>query len=290
MISQLLINGLAMGAIYALVSLGMVIIYNAAGVVNFAQGEFVMVGAFVSYTMLVVVKLPYPLAFLATMLVMGLLGVVFQFCTYYPIRSQSAWVFIITTISASIVFVNGAQIVWGAVPLFYPSLFGDFVIHVGGLTIDPQQLFIFGISTVLVVLFYLFFNNTFLGRKMKATAQDQQAASLMGIDTRLMIMLTFAISSMLGGAAGMLLAPVFFVSTDMGSNVVMKAFAATVVGGFGSVPGAIVGGFSWESSRSSRPTRSLRYTRLRSRSCFSSWCFCFGHAAFLESESRRRYR
>lgn len=242
MITQLVINGLAMGAVYALVALGMVILYNAAGVVNFAQGEFVMLGAFVSYTFVAVLKLPYVLAFLATMVVMGLFGVLFQFVTYYPIRRQSPWVFIITTISAGIVMTNGARIVWGSVPLFYPSLFGDAMITVGDLAIVPQHLFVFAVATVLMVLFYLFFNNTFLGRKMKATAQDQSAASLMGINTPLMIMLTFSLSSMLGGAAGMLLAPLFFVSTEMGASVVMKAFAATVVGGFGSVPGAIVGG------------------------------------------------
>lgn len=242
MLVQLLFNGLAMGSIYALVALGMVIIYNAAGLVNFAQGEFVMLGAFISYTFIAILKLPFVLAFLATILTMAVIGVIFQFVTYYPIRHQSPWVFIITTISAGIIMTNGARVIWGAVPLFFPTIFGSALIKIGDIVIVPQYLFIFILSAVLVALFYVFFNNTFIGRKMKATAQNQEAASLMGINTSVMIMLTFALSSALAGAAGIMLAPVFFISAEMGSSVVMKGFCSTVVGGFGSVPGAIVGG------------------------------------------------
>lgn len=242
MLVQLLCNGLAMGAIYALVALGVVIIYNASGLVNFAQGEFVMLGAFFGYTYISVLQLPYVLAFLATILTMAIIGVIFQFITYYPVRNQSSWIFIITTISAGIIMTNGVRVIWGAIPLFYPSIFGNALFSIGDIVIVPQYLFIFVVAFVLVALFYVFFNTTFLGRKMKATAQNQEAASLMGIRTSVMIMLTFALSSALAGAAGILLGPVFFISAEMGSSVMMKSFCATVVGGFGSIPGAVVGG------------------------------------------------
>lgn len=239
---QLFLNGLAMGSIYALVALGIVVIANAVNVVNFAQGENVMLGAYVAAWLTLTLKLPLLSSYIISIVLMAIYGYVFQKVAYYPLRKKPFITVVVSTIGVSLFLKNIARIIWGPQPIYFSGLFGEKTIKVADVFVNPQNLLILAVTTCLVIYQYFFFTKTPLGRRMQATAQDQEAASLMGIKVSRMIALTFIYSSMLAAAAGVLLAPIFFVSADMGGSLGLKAFAASIIGGFGSVPGAIIGG------------------------------------------------
>ncbi len=239
---QMLTAGLAMGSIYALVALGFVMIFNAVGVVNFAQGEFVMVPAFVAVALMDAVQLPFVIVYLIAIAFMGLFGLVFQRIAYYPLRNRTFLPVVISTIGVSIFLKNGAQVVFGAEPRPMPPALPISTIDLAGVFVNPQYIVIIVVTVVLIALQYLFFEKTSLGKKMQATAQDKDMARLLGIRVATMIALTFVYSSMLGAVAGVLVGPVFSVTKEMGGMLGLKAFCSTIIGGFGSVPGAIVGG------------------------------------------------
>jgi branched-chain amino acid transport system permease protein len=239
---QLLATGLAMGSIYALVALGFVLIFNAVNVVNFAQGEFVMVPAFVAVWLMTALKLPFPLAYLLILVFMGVFGIVFQRLAYYPLRNRTFLPVIISTIGVSIFLKNAAQLVFGAEPLLMARPTSADVLNLAGVFIDPQHVVIIVVTLIMLVFQYVFFEKTSLGKKMQATAQDKEMARLLGIRVSKMIVITFVYSSILGGVAGILIGPIFYVSKEMGAMLGLKAFCSTIVGGFGSVPGAILGG------------------------------------------------
>jgi branched-chain amino acid transport system permease protein len=208
---QLLFTGLGVGSIYALVALGFVLIYRASNVVNFAQGDFAMLGAFSMVVLCVDLELPY-------------------------------WLGILITLAAMLAF--GVLAAYGPRPQTLPGFLSFPGFSVGPIFFDSQYLLILGVTVVMVTLQYLFFERTLLGKKMQATSQDKEMASLLGIPIALMIMLTFMYSSALGALAGILVAPILFVSVGMGSSIALKAFAASIIGGFGDVTGAIVGGLA----------------------------------------------
>lgn len=241
---QLVISGLAMGSIYALVALGFLLIYVAVGAINFAQGDMVMLGAFFGVTFATMLGWPLWLAYLLSMLLMLVFGYVFERIAYYPLRDKPFLTVIISTIAVGIILRNLAiqDWAWGPEEFFFGTLVSDVPIELGDAVILPQHLFIIGLTVALLVAQYLFFEKTFLGRKLQATAQDQEAARLMGIKVERMMVITFIMSSFLAAIAGLILAPVLFVSTNMGFHVGVKAFVASIVGGFGSMAGAISGG------------------------------------------------
>lgn len=241
-IAQLLASGLAMGSIYGLFALGFVLVYRAVGVINFAQGELVTLSAFLGVTAAVLLQMPLLLAYALVILAMGLLGYIFERIAYHPLRGKPLVTVIISTIGISIILKNGVRIAWGPYPFALPSLFSWQSVEIAGVLISPQIIFVVIVAGLLFVLLHWFLNKTLLGRMMQAVAQDQETARLMGIRVDRIIALTFVLNSMLAGVAGLLLAPIFLVTSDMGSSVLVKAFSASIIGGFGSVPGAIVGG------------------------------------------------
>jgi len=241
---QLLFTGLGVGSIYALVALGFVLIYRATNAVNFAQGDFAMLGAFSMVVLCVDLQLPYWLGILVTLAAMLVFGALFNFAVYYPLRNRGFQPVIISTIGASILLENGVLAAYGPRPQTLPSFFSFPGFSIGPVFFDSQYLLILGVTVVMVTLQFLFFERTLLGKKMQATSQDKEMASLLGIPVALMIVLTFMYSSALGALAGLLVAPVLFVSVGMGSSIALKAFAASIVGGFGDVTGAIVGGLA----------------------------------------------
>lgn len=239
---QMLTVGLAMGSIYALVALGFVLIYNAVNVVNFAQGEFAMVPAFVAVWLLTYLNLPFPVTCVVTIIFMGIFGIVFQRVAYYPLRNRTFLPVVISTIGVGIFLQNGAQIVFGAKPLPMPRQTSSEALNMLGVFVDPQHIVIIICTLALLVFQSFFFDKTKLGKMMRATAQDKEMARLMGIRVARMIAITFAYSSILGAVAGILIGPIFFVTKEMGGIFGLKAFCSAIVGGFGSVPGAILGG------------------------------------------------
>ena len=239
---QMVAAGLAMGSIYALVALGFVLIFNAVNVVNFAQGEFAMVPAFVAVWLMSYLNLSFPMTCVVTVAFMGIFGIIFQRIAYYPLRNRSFLPVIISTIGVGIFLKNGAQLIFGAEPLSMPRPTSATALDIFGVFVDPQYIIIIVCTLALLGLQYFFFEKTKLGKMMQATAQDKQMARLLGIKVATMIAITFAYSSILGAAAGILVGPIFFVTKDMGAMIGLKAFCSTIVGGFGSVPGAILGG------------------------------------------------
>lgn len=238
---QVLFQGLALGSIYALVALGFVLIVRAANVVNFAQGDFAMVGAYLMVASLGAL-MPYWLAFIIAILAMGLFGWIFNIAVYYPLRHRSFLPVLISTLGASIFLQNLVLALVGAQPRPMPKLLNFDGISIAGVFLDSQYLAILVVTMVCVIFQYVLFEHTLLGKKLQATSQDKDMARLLGIPVALMITLTFIYSAALGGLAGILVAPILFVSIGMGSIIALKAFAATIVGGFGDIKGAIVGG------------------------------------------------
>jgi branched-chain amino acid transport system permease protein len=241
---QLFFTGLGIGAVYALVALGFVLIFRATNVVNFAQGEFSMVAAFLMVVFTVDLHWPYPLAFLAALAGMALLGVVFNLGVYYPLRHRSFLPVIIATIGASIFMANTVLALYGPQPQVLPGWFDTPGVQIGPVYLDAQYLLIMAVTLVLVAFNYWLFEHTLLGKKLQATSQDKEMAALLGIPVSTMIMFTFVYSALLGGVAGILVAPILFVSIQMGATIALKAFAATIIGGFGDVKGAVIGGLA----------------------------------------------
>jgi branched-chain amino acid transport system permease protein len=173
---------------------------------------------------------------------MGLFGCVFQRLLFYPLRNRNFLAFIIATIGFSILARNGALLIWGPNPLKVPSYFGDELIRFDQLVLAPEHVVIIVATVAILVSQYWLFFHTDLGRRLRATAQNAAVAELMGIHPHRMIAVTFALSAMLSGLSGVLVAPIFLVDIDMGFNLILKAFVAVIIGGFGSIPGAVVGG------------------------------------------------
>jgi branched-chain amino acid transport system permease protein len=241
---QLLFTGAGIGSIYALVALGFVLLIRAAGVVNFGQGEFSMVGAYAMSILFSMLGVPYLPALLLAVVLMAGFGVVFAGAVYWPLRFRGGLPVIISTIGASILLQNLVLVLYGPTPTTLPGLFAAPGIQVGPVFMDSQYLSIIVIAALLVALQYVVFEKTLLGKKLQATSQDKEMASLLGIPVATMILITFAYSAALGGLAGILVAPLLFVSVGIGPLVALKAFAANIIGGYGSIPGAILGGLA----------------------------------------------
>ncbi|BCJ85483.1 branched-chain amino acid ABC transporter permease [Effusibacillus dendaii] len=241
---QLLVAGLAIGGIYALLALGFVWIYVALDAVNFAQGDFAMIAAYLVFTFSVQMRVPYGLAIVLGLLSMILLGIIFQLLVYVPFRDRSKNYLpvMISTLGASILLQNLVLMVYGPFPQQLPNIFPAETVHVGGVVLSTQYLLILGVTFALLLVQYILFEKTLIGKKMQATAQDKLMARLLGISVNTMIMLTFMYSTVLAGVAGILVAPLFMVTNTMGVIIALKAFSASIIGGFSSVPGAIIGG------------------------------------------------
>ena len=241
---QLVFQGLGIGAIYALVSLGFVLLIRAASVVNFGQGEFSMLGAYLLVVFFNMWGIPYLIGMVLSVIIMAGFGLIFAYCTYWPLRFRGGLPVIISTIGASIFLQNMVLFLYGPSSVPVDDLFDTPGIQIGEVFLASQYLAIIVIAALLVGLQYFIFEKTLLGKKLQATSQDKEMASLLGIPVVLMIMITFAYSSALGGLAGMLVAPILFVSVNMAGIITLKAFAANIIGGYGSIPGAILGGLA----------------------------------------------
>lgn len=239
---QLLFSGISVGCVYALVALGFVLIYRATNVVNFAQGDFAMVAAFLMVALFSYAHLPYYVSLLIVLGGMLVFGVLFELAVYFPLRNRTYLPVIISTLGASIFLENGSLRLFGPAPLRLNGLLPSGGFRIGGVFLDSQYLAIVLVTVALVAGQLLFFERTLLGKKLQATSQDKDMARLLGIPVFVMIAITFAYSAAIGGLAGILVGPVIFVSVGMGSSIALKAFAASIIGGFGDVTGAIVGG------------------------------------------------
>jgi branched-chain amino acid transport system permease protein len=244
MLAQITVSGLAMGAIYALIALGYVFVWNTMAIVNFAAGEFVTFAAYIFVaTFVTQLGFPFWIALASAAAVMALLGAIFSRVVFARLQKQRPLVAIISTVAFGIFLKEMARILYGPEPLIYTGPFASGSgVHVGNVVIGWQHLLILAIVVVLTIGQAIVLKRTMLGKMMRAVALDRDTAALMGIPVQRVLAGTFAWSSVLAALAGMLLAPLFFVTTEMGSMVGLKGFVAMIIGGFGSIPGAIVGG------------------------------------------------
>jgi len=239
--AQYLLTGVTVGAIYALVALGFAIIYNASQVINFAQGEFVMVGGMAAVS-LANAGWPLPAAVGAAVALAALLGLALEKLAVEPARGAPVVTLIIITIGASILLRGMAMLVWDKNVHALPAFSGETPIVVGGATLLPQSLWVLGATLVIVALLAWFFNRTLLGKALLATSHNRLAAQLCGISVRSVLMVAFGLSAALGAVAGILIAPITFTAWDVGVMLGLKGFAAAILGGLGSGAGAVLGG------------------------------------------------
>ncbi|WP_411033588.1 branched-chain amino acid ABC transporter permease [Shinella sp. BYT-45] len=238
---QFLLSGITVGAVYALVALGFTIIYNASDVVNFAQGEFVMLGGMIT-VFAYAAGLPLPLAALIAIIATSAVGVALNKLAIEPARGAPVVSLIIITIGASI-FIRGAtQLVFDKQIHRFPAFSGDQPIRIGGATILPQSLWVIAGALAVFLCLWLFFTRTLIGRAVLATANNRIAAQLVGINTNYVMTLSFAMSAAIGALAGVLVTPITLTSYDVGLALALKGFAAAMLGGMGNPKGALVGG------------------------------------------------
>jgi branched-chain amino acid transport system permease protein len=240
---QFLLTGLTVGAIYALVALGFAIIYNASHVINFAQGEFVMIGGMAAAGF-VEAGLPLPLAALLAVGGAMLVGLALEKLAIETARGASVVTLIIITIGASILLRGLASLLWDKKIHSLPAFSGEAPLMLGGATLLPQTLWVLGVTLVTVALLWWFFNRTLTGKAILAVSHNRLAAQLMGISVRRVLLVSFGLSAALGALAGVLIAPISFTSWDVGVMLGLKGFAAAILGGMGSGPGAIIGGLA----------------------------------------------
>ncbi|WP_444283451.1 branched-chain amino acid ABC transporter permease [Granulicatella adiacens] len=242
---QQLVNGLAVGSIYALIALGYTMVYGTIKLINFAHGDVYMMGAFIGYFAVMVLKLNVFLALLVAMVACAVLGVVIERVAYKPLRKSTRVAALITAIGVSYLLENVMSYFFGAESRPFPSDFGTETFTLfGDVSVNGKQILIFGITVLLMALLQFIVRYTKMGKAMRAVAVDEQAAQLMGIDVDGVISFTFALGSALAGIAGVLVGVYYnTISTTMGITVGLKAFVAAVLGGIGSIPGAMVGGY-----------------------------------------------
>lgn len=240
-ILQFSLSGLTIGAVYALVALGFTLIYNASLVVNFAQGEFVMLGA-MSTVFLAIAGVPIPLAAVAAVFITAGVGYLLHRLAIDRARDAGAIALIIITIGASIFIRGWAQIVFDKRFHSLPGWFGSAPFQFGGASILPQSLVVLGGAAIIVLLLWIFLERTVFGKAVLASSANPLAALLVGIDTRKIVGFTFAASAAIGAIAGILVTPITLTSYDVGVSMALKGFAAAMLGGIGSPFGAIVGG------------------------------------------------
>jgi len=239
---QLILSGLTTGGIYALIAMGFVLIYNVTGILNFAQGEFVMLGAMLAITFFGA-GLPLPLATGGAVLSVVLVGALVQRLALYPARRASIIAQIIITIGVSISIRGVALLLWGTDPRPLPSFSAGGPLSLLGAVVVRQSLWVMGAAGLSVLALYLFFEHTVAGKAFRACIINRLAARLMGISPERMALLAFAASAGLGALGGVVVAPITLGTYDMGLMLGLKGFVAAVLGGLTNAQGAILGGF-----------------------------------------------
>ncbi len=239
---QQLVSGLALGCVYGLIALGYSFLYNAVGVINIAQGSFVMIGAFIyGVTLTNHLHASFAVSLPVLILSMGLFGMVCERFFFRPFKRAHIRTVLVSLVALGMLLGNLALIVWGAYPQGTTGLFGQATFHIGSIAIFHQSVFIIVATGLLLLLQNWMFKRTMVGKVMRAVALDRDTAALMGIETDLTISLIFAYSSVLGGLAGTLIAPFYSIDPFL-QNIGFKGFGACIIGSFSSIGGAMAGG------------------------------------------------
>jgi branched-chain amino acid transport system permease protein len=242
LLSQVVISGITLGSLYALVGLGFVVIYRATKVVNFAQGEMMMLGAMLALYFYSDLSIPYFAAFFLAVLLCGIFGAGLERVAYRPLLNAPVVTLILATVAVGQMMRAGVRILRGSEVSRFPSILSAEPFVIAGVTLTPLSLSIITIAILLVCAFMLFFRKTRIGKGMEATSENRDAALLVGVSVNQTFSLVWAISSGIAAGAGVLLAPLIIITPDMGT-IGIKGFIGAILGGFNSIPGAIAGCF-----------------------------------------------
>ena len=245
MLTYLLLGGLTSGALYALVALGIVLVYKATGTINFAHGEFLMISGFLAYSLYVFAGLPYLISILGAVLLAFLLGAIAERIAFRPLMHANMVSLVLATVGVSFILKGSGRMLWGGRGdyLAFPPLLPPDPIIIGEIILVPQQLVVLAGAMVVMVAFALFFRLTRIGKTMQATADNPKAARLVGIRVEQVHMLAFGVGAAIAGAAAALMAPITLLYPDIGFSLFIKGFAAAVLGGLNSMAGALLDGF-----------------------------------------------
>lgn len=241
--TQFTLSGIMVGSIYAVIALGYTMVYRATDAINFAQGEFVMLGGMIGVALRGYFGFSIPLVMLLSVLCVTLIGIMLARITIYSLKNVNPVDIIIVTIGASILLKGSTMMVWGKDAMSFPSFSGDKPISVLGAAFLPQGLWILGISGLLLVGVHFFFQATLTGKAMKGCAANRWAATLVGIDAKRMDLYSFALAGFTGSIAGIIITPVTLISWDRGLMLGLKGFSGAMLGGFNSIFGSALGGF-----------------------------------------------
>jgi branched-chain amino acid transport system permease protein len=239
---QYLFSGLTNGAIYALTAIGFTLVFNATTIINFSQGQLVMLGGMLA-VWLYGAGLPLWASFLAAVVVITALSIGFERVAIRPLLRKGVLAQIIATVGASFVFETAAMLIWGREAVALPSFSGDTPIKVGGATLAPQTLWVLGLTVVIVVALQLFYRGTLFGKAVRACSIDPVAARMQGISYNRVVVFSFALTGLISAAAGVMITPISFMGYHSGSLLGLKGFAAATLGGLGNPLGAVAGGF-----------------------------------------------
>ena len=239
---QQLVSGVALGCVYGLIALGFVLVYKATEVVNFAQGDLMMLGGFFAFTFIGLLGLNYWIGFAAAVAAMALFGMLAERLVVRPILGYPQFSIIMATIGLGYFLRSVVGMIWGTDDFKIETPFSQGVLRIGSLVLAYDKLSVIAATIILCALLYLFFNRTMLGTAMRASSENMLAAYYMGIPVKRVVSIVWAISAAVATCAGVLLAPITFIHSNVGLVLGLKAFPAAVLGGFGSIPGAVVGG------------------------------------------------
>ena len=239
---QYLFAGITYGSIYAIVAIGFNIIYNTTGIINFAQGEFVMLGGMLTIFLLTVLHMSLVPAILLAIVVSTVVGVLFERFAIRPLKDAQPLSLIIITIGASIFIRGVAMLIWGKDTHALPAFSSSDPLYIAGATILPQHLWILGVTVLIIIASRVFFNHSIVGKAMRACSYNPLAAGLVGINVKSMVLLSFALSAAIGSMAGIIIAPLTMTSYDVGVMLGLKGFCAVIIGGMSSGMGTVLGG------------------------------------------------
>ncbi len=239
---QQIVNGVTIGAVYALIAVGLTLVFGILDVINFAHGEFYMLGAFLTYSLTVRLGVEYFLALALTIVGGALAGLIAERLTVRPLQGRHMFTVVLSTLGLSIFLQNGALLTWGPDPREIELAWGGRPIVIGGVVITMLRVAVIVTSALLIAALTWFIRRTIWGMAMRAVAKNRDAAALMGVPVRRVFALTFAVGTAMAGVAGGLLGAMFTIEPTMGEWAVVKAFCVVIMGGMGNVPGAVLGG------------------------------------------------
>jgi branched-chain amino acid transport system permease protein len=240
---QLLVTGIGTGSIYALIALGFNVVFKSTGAMNFAQGEWVVMGGMISALLLGTFS-SVGVACLLAVLVVAIFGLLSERLVIWPLRRPTALLITLVSIGLAICTRSLVMLALGKKPVGYPGFSGEATISLGGVTFQAQTLWIIGLTLAFLVIMHLFFERSMLGKALRAAAADREAAAIVGVKVEATVLLSFGIAALAGALAGAIITPLTLASYDQGAMFGFKGFSAAMLGGIGSLPGAVVGGLA----------------------------------------------